>query len=629
MSIVLSDVPDKDDLPSADTVSPPDDGTPPSDTPDLSDRPDLRAVTDLGGDSGSAPTSKSAEMSRRTFLHRGTVLAAGLGVATAVGIDRSLQSGSSFNPRNAQLHGGTASSSSDLVPPRDTGWGVRTVSSETSVLPSGVVIPTSPSVIAENAIAGTPGWWVTTKQSPRAIEGFASAVSAVPGDDVTLFVNTNSPQFHVEAYRMGYYQGIGARLIWRSDIVPGRVQPPPTFTGGINMVECHWQPSLSFNVGVTWPPGDYLLKLVGANGEQQFVPLCIRDDASTAAFVLQNSVTTWQAYNLWGGYSLYYGALPGGGQDFAQRSRVVSFDRPYQTKWANGAADFIGNEFPLLYQAERLGLDITYWTDVDFHQAPARLLQHRALLSMGHDEYWSSPMHEGALFARDLGVNFAFLGANACYRQIRFEGSPVGPNRRQICYKSASEDPLFGINNALVTVNWPDDPVPRPESELIGAMYQSVGADADLVIGDASSWLWNGTGFTDGQSLPHAIQGEYDRYVPSYPGPTNLDILAHSPIGRTGNWSDITWYTSAGAGGVFASGSASFVNKLSATSGFPANIVPAAIPGITEPLLRAMENLFSVLGLGPAGSVQPSSGNWTTYYRRRGSASLPPEVNSA
>ena len=105
------------------------------------------------------------------------------------------------------------------------------------------------------------------------------------------------------------------------------------------------------------------------------------------------------------------------GMAFADRSRVVSFDRPYDFGFGGGAADLIGNELPLVSLAERLGLDVTYSTDVDLHAAPERLLQHRALISLGHDEYWSSAMRQGVETARDHGVNLLFLGANAIYRQ--------------------------------------------------------------------------------------------------------------------------------------------------------------------------------------------------------------------
>jgi hypothetical protein len=483
-------------------------------------------------------------------------------------------------------------------------------------LPSGVRAPVAAWVVAENARPGTLGWVVTGVQHPGTLEGFASTVSAQAGDEVTLFVNTVARSVHVEAYRMGYYQGLGGRLVFQSEPVAGQRQPPPTFTPGLNLVECHWAPSVSFTLGAGWPPGAYLLKLVGDGGQQQYVPLTVRDDASTAAYVIQNSVTTWQAYNLWGEYSLYYGATPGGGQDFAHRGRVVSFDRPYPQTWAQGSADFFGNEFPLLYQMESLGLDVTYWTDVDFHQRPQLLVNHRALFSLGHDEYWSRPMREGAAAAVNKGVNLAFLGANACYRQIRLEASPVGSDRRQVCYKDAAEDPMAAREPTLTTVNWNQAPVNQPESTLIGSTYQSVGANADLVVTDASAWFWDGCNLADRAVLAKVVQGEYDRFVPPLPGPRNLDVLAHSTVPGQGNWSDITWYTApSGGGGVLATGSAAFVNKLSNTTAFPWNIVPRAIPGVTDVLLRAMENVYGTFGTGPASTSRPSGGSWSAVYQ--------------
>jgi len=369
--------------------------------------------------------------------------------------------------------------------------------------------------------------------------------------------------------------------------------------------------------------GAYLLKLVGSSGEQQFVPLCVRDDASHAAVVIQSSITTWQAYNRWGGYSLYYGNSGGalsfthapGGGSFANRARIVSFDRPYDHDWASGAADFVGNELPVICQAEQLGLDVTYWTDVDLHARPQLLANHRALISLGHDEYWSLEMRDGAEQALRAGVNLAFLGANACYRQIRLGSSPLGSNRLQTCYKSSAEDPMTGVDNAVVTVNWPQPPVSRPESELIGSTYQDVGAVADMVVTDAGSWLFSGTGLTQNQHLPRVVQGEFDRYVPGAPGPTNVDVAAHSIVAnRGGNYSDVTWYTMPNGGGVFDSGNASWVGALSDLPLVPGNVLPDAMPGITAPLRRVMENLYAVIALGPASLTNPSQGNWTSVY---------------
>ena len=482
-------------------------------------------------------------------------------------------------------------------------------------LASGVTVPTAPWLIAENAKPGTLKWICTHNQPEHALEGFASQVSAVPGDDVAMFISTTARAVQVQAYRMGYYQGLGGRLIVQTDFVPAAVQAAPVVTPGIGTVTCPWSPTLTLNITKDWLPGCYLLKLVGDGGEEQFVPLTIRDDASMAAYVLQNSVTTWQAYNLWGSYSLYYGPDSKGRGTFADRARAVSFDRPYPQTWASGAADFVGNELPLLFHLESLGLDMTYWTDVDLHTRPQLLTNHRCLFSLGHDEYWSTPMREGAATANAGGVNLAFLGANACYRQIRLQSTSVGPNRLQVCYKDAAEDPIAHQQPTLTTVNWNQAPVNNPESTLIGSTYQSVGAKADMVVTDASSWFYDGCNLTDGHTFPQIILGEYDRYVPALPGPRNADVLAHSPVPGQSNWSDITYFTAPGnGGGVLASGSASFVSLLGNTGAIPPNVIIPAIPGVTDVIRRAMENVYGRFGLGPATSYGTSGGNWADVY---------------
>ena len=234
--------------------------------------------------------------------------------------------------------------------------------------------------------------------------------------------------------------------------------------------------------------------------------------------MIQNSVTTWQAYNLWGDYSLYYGPNRPGGSDFANRARIVSFDRPYPQTWASGAADFVGNELPLLMHLESLGLDLTYWTDVDLHARPAAPHEPRVPLQPGPRRVLVPAHAPGCGDGQRGGVNLAFLGANACYRQIRMEPSSVGPNRLQVCYKDAAEDPMAREQPALTTVNWNQAPVNHPESTLIGAMYQSVGAKAYMVVTDGSSWFYDGCNLSDGDSFPNVILGEYDRYVPVAPG---------------------------------------------------------------------------------------------------------------
>ena len=53
--------------------------------------------------------------------------------------------------------------------------------------------------------------------------------------------------------------------------------------------------------------------------------------------------------------------------------------------------------------------------------------------------------------ARDRGANLIFMGANASFRRVRLEPSTIGAKRHEVNYRVASDDPLYGKDNAEVT----------------------------------------------------------------------------------------------------------------------------------------------------------------------------------
>jgi hypothetical protein len=487
-------------------------------------------------------------------------------------------------------------------------------------------------VVRENQLPGTSTWLIQGNQPPGAIAGYANLVSAQRGEPVTLQVSSGATTFHVEAYRIGWYQGHGARLVWTSPEAPAGRQAP-CMRGLVNMVECHWGPSMTITVGADWPPGDYIFKLVGDGGQQSWVPLTVRDDASTSAYLVQNDVTTWQAYNLYGGYDLYSG-VSAGGASFANRSRVVSFDRPYS--FGSGAADFYGNEYPLIRQVERLGLDVSYTTSVDVDLRPSLLARHRVFISLGHDEYWSTVMRGAVTSAQESGTNLMFLGANAIFRHVRFEPSPSGVDRRMIDYKSAAEDPITATDPAEATSDWPNPPVPRQESSIIGNTYRCNPVSAPMDVVDSGSWITAGVGplgtpGAPGASsattrpvttqlattqlatsvlarLPGVVGSEYDRYVPGAPAPSAVEIVAHSPVDCRGrpDFSDATYWALPGQGGVFASGTNLWVGALGG-----ACATNCEVPAVTT----MTANLLRTFGMGPAGTLAPPRVNWQQFYR--------------
>jgi len=219
-------------------------------------------------------------------------------------------------------------------------------------------------------------------------------------------------------------------------------------------------------------------------------------------------------------------------------------------------------------------------------------------------------MRTGLEAARDHGVNIAFLGANAVFRQHRFQDSGLGSCRHEVCYKSASEDPLARSSPELTTVNWRDPPVNRPENQLIGNQYESNPVLADMVISHADSWVFANTGLEAGARLPQLVSGEYDRYY-SGPGvPDTVEILAHSPVvcqGRS-SYADMTYYTAPSGAGVFDTGTQGWVSVLSAPNGTsapgPSNVVPAAVAITT--------NVLTAFGRGPAAHANPAQPDTTS-----------------
>ena len=116
--------------------------------------------------------------------------------------------------------------------------------------------------------------------------------------------------------------------------------------------------------------------------------------------------------------------------------------------------------------AERIGLPLAYLTSLDIATDPHALHGASALISPGHDEYWTPAERAHVTAARDAGVNLAFLGANAMFRRIRLEPTKLGPNRQVVCYKTSyRQDPLYGKDNALVTNDFREPPDPHPSRQ--------------------------------------------------------------------------------------------------------------------------------------------------------------------
>ena len=186
-------------------------------------------------------------------------------------------------------------------------------------------------IAAENAGPGTDDWQLVRVETDTApIQGYASKQSVSAGETIELKVSTDpASRFKIEIFRTGYYRGKGARKVHEIGPLQGKPQPvPKPSQGDKRLIECLWETSAEVEIRADWLSGVYLARLTtipdrGNEFFQNYIVFIVKDERPCDLLV-QCSDNTWQAYNVWGGGSLY--RHPKGNQRaFAH----VSFDRPY------------------------------------------------------------------------------------------------------------------------------------------------------------------------------------------------------------------------------------------------------------------------------------------------------------
>jgi hypothetical protein len=368
-------------------------------------------------------------------------------------------------------------------------------------------------------------------------------------------------------------------------------------------VDAGWPVSDQLTVPSNWVSGYYLIDFVLTSGPQAGraaeTYVIVRNPSSVqSAILVQVPVDTWQAYNPWGGRSLYNDQSVGG-----RRATYVSFERPYAWQPQPGGLP-LEWEVPLVRFLEREGYDVSYQTDVDTDSNPDSLLQHRLVITAGHGEYWSKLTRDAFDRARDKGVNLAFLGANTGYWQIRY----ADDHRTIVAYKS-SYDPE--PDPALKTTMFRALVPPRNECALLGIQFQASTLShppGDYTVQPGAvgdPWL-DGTGFQAGDVVKGIVSVETD----TIPGTQSADsscghkltVFFHLDRGgdQLGN-ADAVRYTADSGARVFASGSLTFAWGL---DDYQPN--PAETHGLADPRLqRFMENAFNDLSAPPKPPPPP------------------------
>ncbi|GCF08213.1 N,N-dimethylformamidase beta subunit family domain-containing protein [Dictyobacter arantiisoli] len=451
-------------------------------------------------------------------------------------------------------------------------------------------------IVRENAHNGTTSWQIPAgDESTTQIQAYAGATSVRPGKSIVLYVSTQVPQmrYRIDIFRMGWYNGLGGRLMDSVLDLPGQAQgyfdaasnqlvncSSCTIAKDTGLIETHWKASYTLKIPLGWTSGVYLAKFTDINAKQSYVPFDVLGSLHSA-YLAVTPDTTYESYNNWGGSSLYDADQLFQGTAVAKMATKVSFDKPYAIE--NGSSQVLVFIAQTVRWMERQGYDVSYASDIDVQVTPHLLNTHKAYISLGHDEYWTKTMRSEVEDARNKGVGLAFMGANALYWQMRFEPDSAGvPNRTVVCYKvetannDLGRDPMYNVDNSVVTSFWRDPVVGRPENALVGIMFSNLNHDQNgfswTVAPQAGNLpLLKGTNLQPGQAYGCGLVGyEWDRAQlnpngtpgnPSYSSttPKNLQIISASATvsseTKLADVSNSAYYIAPSGAMVFATGS--------------------------------------------------------------------------
>jgi hypothetical protein len=407
-------------------------------------------------------------------------------------------------------------------------------------------------VAVENALPGTTAW--NTRNNDNS-DVYGTQIGGVPGDEIDLHVST-SGRYRIVVYRLGWYGGTGGRMM---ACIPscggdeqGHVQTATDSPQAVP-VRANWPVTDVLHTGTDWVSGYYIVEAVRTNGSgagsaaTTFFILRQPPDATQSQILVQVPVNTWEAYNDWGGHSLYNIISPA--------TDKVSFERPF----GGNAQTPLWNELQLVHFLEREGYDVSYQTDVDSDADPGSLQRHQLVMVSGHAEYWTLRQRIGFDDALVSGTNLAFMGANQAYWNVRYEdgGTTI-----------FSEKSLYDPNPDPTQKTAMFREIGRPECLLEGVQHTNFTVydhPLDYTVTDAGAadpWL-AGTGLTAGSVIAGVVGREHDAFAPGC-APANTIVLFHYHGIVQPQDADAVRYTAPSGARVFSSGAYNLTLALDA-----------------------------------------------------------------
>lgn len=335
------------------------------------------------------------------------------------------------------------------------------------------------------------------------IEGYAGQRSIAQGEEIPIHVSTTAAKYEIEVARLGAVR----EVVWKKSDVPGVAYPVPEDASANGS---RWPESVRVPSTAAWKSGYYEVIFRAADAGGKWTQRGKRTAESSAWFIvreakpgttskilLQLCTNTYNAYNNWGGFSVYaYNSLSN------NQGHRVSFERP-------GPSQFARWELPFVQWAEKNGYALEFAANEDLEFRPEMLTSYKLVLSVGHDEYWSTPMRDHLEDWIGQGGNVAFFSGNTCCWQIRAEDN----GRAFTCCKQNYHlDPVFATRDfKTLSTAWSHHLLKRPENELTGVGFlwggyrkshgQFMTDPAEYEVHRPDHWVLAGTSLKRGEKF--------------------------------------------------------------------------------------------------------------------------------
>jgi len=363
--------------------------------------------------------------------------------------------------------------------------------------------------------------FTTMESDPPAayIEAYTDKKSYLPGETINFHVSTTAATYSIDILKEEWTR----KYVGKATGIAGAYYPTPPYSQQPWAEGANWPVSYSWIIPDQWENGNYLALLRTTSGTYVYTyhPFIVRTRApgSRSKVALIMNYNTRNAYNRWGGKSLYYSGVPGD----THLAVAVSFIRPFTVSYGRG--DAYWGSYELTSHLIDEGFNPEFLTERDISSNPAILRAYDVLVFAEHHEYICRNMYDALEAFHKRGGHLAFFSANDIYWQIRFENN----GSKMVSYKSYAtyEDPIRRIDNSLLTTLWEHLFVNRPAEALKGICYVPYSwcfEQENYIVQDCNHFAFEGTGLKNGDIAGWKVAtGETDYFGPY--SPTQMDIL--------------------------------------------------------------------------------------------------------